>query len=108
MPLDLNNIHEYRRIPGTLEMRLVSTHTAIRIKGAGQPPVFLQNSEAWWEGGQAVEKPWPDWLLTEIERIDPGVLAETGVSLPAAAKQPSESARIPGISGKPGIVKPKE
>jgi hypothetical protein len=45
MPFTLQ-VHEYARVPGTTESRLVSERPYVRLRGpAGEPAIFLQGGQ---------------------------------------------------------------
>lgn len=80
MTLTLNEVHQYTRIPGTLEVRLVKTSPYVRITHAGEPPVFIQGGQAYSEGGQRMD-PMPAWLAGEVDKLSPTVRAEVGLEV---------------------------
>jgi hypothetical protein len=76
MPLTLR-VHEYTRVPGTQDMRLVKTSPYVRLAHGGAPPVYVQDGRAHSEGGPVLDAI-PGWLPDELKKLTPGVLAETG------------------------------
>jgi hypothetical protein len=74
-------VHEYTRIPGTLEVKLVRTRPYIRLahrtEGAAPECLYVQEGHVWDEGGAEITSP-PDWFGTELAKCSPAALAEVG------------------------------
>ena len=90
MPLTLDHVHRYTRVPGTLEMRLVETVPYVRLRSGEAPPLFIQAGVVYDEGGTVVE-PWPEWVVAAMEKLSPVVRAEVGLVLPGQPEARSES-----------------
>ena len=83
MPLSLK-VHHYQRIPGTTMVRLQKVTPYIRLcEGAG-PPIYLQDGQAWSEGGADPldVATLPEWFRTGLARLTPAARAEVGWRLP--------------------------
>ncbi len=87
MGLELAKVHEYARIPGTGEMRLVRTRPAMRIRAMGEPPLWVQDGQVYTDGGQPVVTP-PGWFWDEMERVSPETRQQHGLTLPAETPPP--------------------
>ena len=81
MALNLEKVHDYKRVPGTMSVQLIGTHTAVRIKASGEPPVFVQDGICYAEGGAIWERDQlPPWFWSEAARMTDQALAECGLS----------------------------
>jgi hypothetical protein len=89
MTLSLDKVHDFQRIPGTLEVRLLKTQPYVRIVSGGEPPIFVQGGVLYSEGGQRVTEI-PDWFTQEVLKLSDTVRAEVGLPpiAPPAAPPP--------------------
>lgn len=78
MPLSLDRVHEYQRVPGTQDMRLIRTQPYVRITHGGDPPIFIQGGQFYYQGGTPVPA-LPEWLPDEIAHLSETVRAEVGL-----------------------------
>ena len=83
MPLSLKT-HHFQRIPGTTTVRLQRITPYIRLCEGEGPPVFLQDGQAWSEGGEAAldRAALPPWFSAQLERLTPAARAAVGWALP--------------------------
>lgn len=92
--LTLDKVHEreVRLDPQTGEQRLRVTkvNPYLLLSIGGQPNIFLQSGCAWYEGGERLEPPYPDWLLEQIARCTPHALREVGWGQAAPVPHRSE------------------
>lgn len=107
MPLS-TKVHHYQRIPGTTMARLVKvtpyirlSHATVDEKGGTQatPPVFLQDGQAWSEGGDAPipTHELPAWVSEALGRLTVQARQEVGWRLPEDPPLPAkpEPALVP-------------
>jgi hypothetical protein len=91
MPLTLNKVQEYERVPGTaLDVRLVRTNHYIRICAGGGPPVYVQGGRCYGEGGPEIDV-LPDWFAGEMAKVSAKARTEVGwqdVAVEAPAQAP--------------------
>jgi hypothetical protein len=81
----LDKVHEYTRIPGTMEVRLVHQRPYLRLRsGAHEPPIFVQEGVFYSEGGDLMGDP-PEWLDEELAKVSPEGLSAVGLVMSAAA-----------------------
>ncbi len=104
MGLNLEKVHDYQRVPGTSEVRLVKKTPYVRIvKGnvyspdgkvilePGKPPVICQAGVFYSDGGDRIK---PDdvqeWFWEEARKIPKEARANTGLVLPEERKPKSK------------------
>jgi hypothetical protein len=91
-PLALDQVHQYQRLPGTLEVRLVRTNPYVRITNGGEPPLFVQGGVIYSEGGDVITDP-PAWWAAEVLKLSPTVRAEVGLG-PVPVTQPAPATPV--------------
>lgn len=80
-------VHDYARIPGTHDMRLVKTTPYVRLARQGSPPIYVQGGRVYSEGGPEVSTV-PAWLPDELAKLTPTVRTEIGADKVLAALTP--------------------
>jgi hypothetical protein len=75
---------------GEQRLRVTKINPYMLLSVGGHPNIFLQSGQAWYEGGQNLDPPYPDWLLTEIARCTPRALREVGWGQSAPVPHRSE------------------
>src|SRR5262245_39940079 len=84
--LKLNKIQDYQRKPGSMEVRLVATNPAMRLKVKDEPPVWVQGGKFYPDGESTQELPEvPAWVHEELKRISPAARRECGLDAPVTA-----------------------
>lgn len=97
MPLNLNKVHHYERVPGTqLEVRLIRTDPYVRVCAGGGPPLFIQGGQVYAEGGPTVDQ-FPEWFEGEVAKIAAPVLASVGWGGTPAPVEPLPAAPAPDV-----------
>jgi len=73
-------VHEYQRVPGSLEVRLVRTNPYLALTkkvGDSAEMLFIQSGQVWSAGGVPIEN-LPDWFAEELAKCSPAALLEAG------------------------------
>src|SRR5262245_41081787 len=79
--LRLNKVHNYQRKPGSMEVRLVETNPAMRLKVKDEPPVWVQNGKFYQDGESTQElTEVPLWVYEELKRVSPALRRECGLA----------------------------
>jgi hypothetical protein len=109
MTLNLEKVHDYKRIPGTTQVQLVGSHPATRVRAAGEPPIFIQDGLCYSEGGQQIDKEdLPGWFWPEAAKMSETALVECGLSraevlsrmTPPESPAPTPVAKAASVAGK--------
>lgn len=79
MGLELSKVHDYQKVPGSMEVRLVKTRPYVRLCREGGPPLYVQEGRIYSEGGPEMD-PVPAWFWEEAGRVAPAVRDETGLA----------------------------
>lgn len=79
MELNLKKVHDYTRVPGSTEVRLVGTHAAVSISANGCPPVFIQDGNFYYANGERVSMPLPLELQAEVDKMTDAAKKECGI-----------------------------
>lgn len=81
--LILDKVQDYRKVPNTNQVRLVATHTYVRVSEAGNPPLYAQDGKVFPENGPAFKyDEIPSWFWAHWRRVDPAKRGQIGVPLP--------------------------
>lgn len=81
--LILDRVQDFRRIPNTQEVRLMATHTYVRVSEAGNPPLYAQDGKVFPENSPPFKYvDIPGWFWAHWRRVDPAKRAEIGLLLP--------------------------
>lgn len=88
MPLDLKNVHQTEKIPGTTEFRLVRIHPTCSLKQGDEPEIFIQDGGIYYEGGQTVPNP-PPWFWEQVRGMSPERRQQLGLRLPEEGPPPA-------------------
>src|SRR5262245_33315591 len=111
MPLQLDQIHKFERVKGTMTVRLLEIQPALRLKsGRDNPPLWIQKGQIYSEGGEEiVAADAPEWFWKELKRTSPQILAECGADrLQMVQPQPQQIIEAPlAISPETQMVEPK-
>ena len=84
MPLNLRQVHEFAKVPGTQTFRLVRTNPVMRL-ACSDGVVLIQKGTVYTEGGIALkQKDLPAWFADEMSKCSPAALAECGWKAPVA------------------------
>ncbi len=75
-------VHQYQRIPGTEEVRLMRSNPYIRFKEADAPPLFISGGYFWGEGDSKPfrDRDVPMSVVVAAARCSDQVLRESGCS----------------------------
>jgi hypothetical protein len=96
MPLALDKVHEYQKIPGTSEVRLIRTQPYVRLTHENWPPIFIQGGQFYYQGGPPVT-PLPEWVAEEVARLSPACRAEVGLEVDRPVSEPKPKLKPPRI-----------
>lgn len=84
--LTLTQVHEYKKVPNSSEVRLVRERPYVRLNGVGATsPIFVQGGKLYYEGGGEVVKV-PEWFWLEAEKVSPLMRKSVGLVLPRHGK----------------------
>jgi hypothetical protein len=97
MPLNLAQVHQLEKVPGTETFRLVKVHPTVGLGRQGEPPIWVQDGKVYYEGGEEVHNP-PEWFWEEVRKMDPERRRYLGLRLPgevALRPEPMEAKTQP-------------
>ena len=84
--LQLNKVHDYRKMPGTDQTTLVGFNPYIRVNHEPGPPLFIQNGVVFSEGGRPADHI-PEWFWEAVRAMPPQARASVKFTLPEEAAQ---------------------
>lgn len=76
----LTKVHEYVRVPGTQEVRLIKTRPYSRLRSGDTPPIFVQEGKFYSEAGDEYPREAvPAWVRGQLMIKNDQGLAEIGL-----------------------------
>lgn len=79
--LILDKVHDYVRIPGTMDVRLVGENHYIRL-ASGEHKLFAQNGRYWTEEGEVKYADVGEWFWELARKCSPEGRKRVGMKLP--------------------------
>lgn len=78
--LNLTKVHNYVKVPGSMDVRLVSTDHYVRLRDGERPPVFVQRGTVFPEEGAAFAfEDIPSWFWKQAKLVSKEMRKTTGL-----------------------------
>lgn len=94
MGLNLANVHEMRRVPGTEEYRIVKVHPTCSLSRRGEAAIYIQDGAIYYEDGTPVDRP-PAWFWEDLAKFSPERRRQLGIKLPSETPLPEARTETP-------------